>query len=532
MSKSSDKIKSDLLSILFGVGVSFSPNVAYSNALPYNIFDINLNYSRNLNINLLSYQIIDLKRPNFNRDISNKDKKNTATNQSTIGYKEELPKTQVMPNNSRIKDSNSVNYQIISSSKINTDLVYNSDLNQRLETSVSRNQAQRLSSNYEVKNGDTLSLIAKKFNLNWEELARVNKIYKNNNYRIYPGQILNLNLESKIANENNATIKSNLITENKKKTEVYRFSFSTHSSSEKLNSTEILLGGENCHKVEVKLLSSKPVNFIAKKANLDPKEVIAQTGASSNNVEAGVYTLCVKKDIETGLIPLHYEYNKKVITTVTGDEVWRARKKFGPFGFARFFGTEAGKCFPSRADRKEMVERFNPFFQEVANKSKYVSADLIKSVTLVESGGNPFCVSEKGAIGLKQLVGENYSLEAYRELKLKNLRKANVKITKEKIEEIKQSKNYETSVNPINPQDSIARGGELLDKLMGKYKDKTLALTAYNQGEARVDAAIAVAAKHGVTQPAQIVRYMSKEARLFAATVIFEGERNGYNPKG
>ena len=477
----------NLLSIIFGVSVGINPSFAHSNTVAQNLKGLNSNYNSSLSVNSsypLTDQIIDLRKQN-RVSFYSKNRNN--------GYV--LSRTQ------------------------------HANLDQKLK--IENEGENNIYLNYQVKKGDNLSSIGRRFNLNWEEIAKVNKIYSSNDYRIYIGQILNLNLDkTQFAKKKNVkTAYSDFKSTSSSKD--YEFKF----SDIKLTDLKIM-SSEKCHSVKVKVLNSKPITYIAKEANLGINEILTQTGMTANKIIPGIYNLCVKKDIDTGLIPLHYEYNKALVLKASGDDVWKARKKFGPFGFSRFLGSEPGNCFPERAERKEMVERFNPFFNEVASKSKYVTADLLKSLTLVESGGNPFCVSKKGAIGLKQLVGENYSLDAYRELKLRNLRKANVKITKEKIDKIKQSKNYETSVNPINPQDSIARGGELLDKLLEKYKDKTLALTAYNQGEARVDAAISVAAKHGVTKPAQIVRYMSKEARLFAATVIFEGERNGYNPKG
>lgn len=85
-----------------------------------------------------------------------------------------------------------------------------------------------------------------------------------------------------------------------------------------------------------------------------------------------------------------------------------------------------------------------------------VQEDLIRGVIDQESGGRPCAVSWKGAQGLMQLMPATSA-----ELGVKD---------------------------PFDPRQSVEAGTRLLKQLLTKYKnDVTLALAAYNAGEARVD---------------------------------------------
>lgn len=85
-----------------------------------------------------------------------------------------------------------------------------------------------------------------------------------------------------------------------------------------------------------------------------------------------------------------------------------------------------------------------------------VQEDLIRGVIDQESGGRPCAVSWKGAQGLMQLMPATSA-----ELGVKD---------------------------PFDPRQSVEAGTRLLRQLLTKYKnDVTLALAAYNAGEARVD---------------------------------------------
>jgi soluble lytic murein transglycosylase-like protein len=85
-----------------------------------------------------------------------------------------------------------------------------------------------------------------------------------------------------------------------------------------------------------------------------------------------------------------------------------------------------------------------------------VKEDLIRGVINQESGGRPCAVSWKGAQGLMQLMPATSQ-----ELGVKD---------------------------PFDPRQSVEAGTRLLKQLLSKYNnDVSLALAAYNAGEARVD---------------------------------------------
>jgi soluble lytic murein transglycosylase-like protein len=85
-----------------------------------------------------------------------------------------------------------------------------------------------------------------------------------------------------------------------------------------------------------------------------------------------------------------------------------------------------------------------------------VKEDLIRGVIQQESGGRPCAVSWKGAQGLMQLMPATSE-----QLGVKD---------------------------PFDPSQSVEAGTRLLKQLLTKYKnDTSLALAAYNAGEARVD---------------------------------------------
>ena len=84
-----------------------------------------------------------------------------------------------------------------------------------------------------------------------------------------------------------------------------------------------------------------------------------------------------------------------------------------------------------------------------------VKAELIRAVIAQESGGRPCAVSWKGAQGLMQLMPATAD-----QLGVKD---------------------------PFDPRQSVEGGTKLLKTLLTKYNDVSLALAAYNAGEARVD---------------------------------------------
>ena len=96
-----------------------------------------------------------------------------------------------------------------------------------------------------------------------------------------------------------------------------------------------------------------------------------------------------------------------------------------------------------------------PLIAESA-KAQDVKAELIRAVIRHESASYPCAISEKGAVGLMQLMPE-----------------------------VAQQFN----VDPLDPKQNIQAGTKYLKQLLGRYKgDMKLAVAAYNAGPQRVDA--------------------------------------------
>jgi soluble lytic murein transglycosylase-like protein len=93
---------------------------------------------------------------------------------------------------------------------------------------------------------------------------------------------------------------------------------------------------------------------------------------------------------------------------------------------------------------------------ETSSKQEGVKPELIRAVIEEESGGRPCAVSWKGAQGLMQLMPATAD-----QLGVKD---------------------------PFDPKQNVEAGTKLLKQLLAKYNgDTSLALSAYNAGEDRVD---------------------------------------------
>ncbi|NOX38050.1 MAG: transglycosylase SLT domain-containing protein [Calditrichaeota bacterium] len=104
------------------------------------------------------------------------------------------------------------------------------------------------------------------------------------------------------------------------------------------------------------------------------------------------------------------------------------------------------------------VHRLRPFepIIEKAARTHNLNANLIRSVILAESSGNPRAVSPKGAKGLMQLMDATA-----RELGVRN---------------------------PFDPEENILAGSAYLARMLARFGgDLTLALAAYNAGPTAVE---------------------------------------------
>lgn len=96
------------------------------------------------------------------------------------------------------------------------------------------------------------------------------------------------------------------------------------------------------------------------------------------------------------------------------------------------------------------ANRYDAFIQEASQKHG-VSFAILKAIMKVESNFNPKAVSKKGAMGLMQIMPENF-----KSLQIKN---------------------------PFNPRENIMAGAWYFKQLLNRFDGKLhLALAAYNAG--------------------------------------------------
>jgi len=103
----------------------------------------------------------------------------------------------------------------------------------------------------------------------------------------------------------------------------------------------------------------------------------------------------------------------------------------------------------------EKVSRYDDYLREAAREQK-LPFHLLKAMTKVESNFDPTAVSHKGAVGLMQIMPDNFTA-----LNLKD---------------------------PYDPRENIFAGARYFKNLLTRYKgEEKLALAAYNAGPDAVD---------------------------------------------
>lgn len=111
---------------------------------------------------------------------------------------------------------------------------------------------------------------------------------------------------------------------------------------------------------------------------------------------------------------------------------------------------------PRRLNPESDSDHFDEMIREAADLHG-VSFSLIKAIIRAESGFNPKAVSHKGAMGLMQIMPENF--------KAFNLK------------------------NPFDPRENIMAGVQYMARLLDRFQGRVpLALAAYNAGPNRVEA--------------------------------------------
>jgi soluble lytic murein transglycosylase-like protein len=148
-----------------------------------------------------------------------------------------------------------------------------------------------------------------------------------------------------------------------------------------------------------------------------------------------------------------------------------------------------------RTTRFAALERSRMYDELIAEHARLngVRSDLVRAVVQVESAFNPYAKSEKGAMGLMQLMPAT-------------------------------ARQYGVA-NPYNPEENVRAGVAYLRELLDRYQNnEELALAAYNAGPGAVD-------KHGQSVPpysetrkyvAKINRMAGRSLQLRAASRIYK----------
>jgi hypothetical protein len=111
--------------------------------------------------------------------------------------------------------------------------------------------------------------------------------------------------------------------------------------------------------------------------------------------------------------------------------------------------------FPLQIDTRPLSQQIADAVEEAANKYPRIGADFIRIMIAAESGGRVGAVSPKGAKGLMQLMpGTALDMEV---------------------------------TDIFDPRQNIMGGAKYFDLMLDKFKDRWLALMAYNWGPANVD---------------------------------------------
>ncbi|HLC57228.1 MAG TPA: transglycosylase SLT domain-containing protein [Candidatus Nanoarchaeia archaeon] len=150
------------------------------------------------------------------------------------------------------------------------------------------------------------------------------------------------------------------------------------------------------------------------------------------------------------------------------------------------------------------LSRYSEFINQ-ASDSFGINPSLLTALIYVESKGNPYAVSKKGAKGLTQLMP----------LTAKSL----------------GLKPWQTT----HPEYSIKGGSTHLSRLLTKYHSPAFALAAYNLGEKRLDSTLRKLRKKGVPKPSwrQLKQGLPTQTIKYVPEVLGTAYAisHGYKPK-